>query len=202
MRENIACKESPDPGQLLLHCCPREQVGRSFHSCTRISFDSSPGALWGCPSTPRCTGTLPVLCIPSLPACLPGQAGQPAWERACCLAGTTVLLCRLQRFPQAAARPHADPTCARGSARGHGRSRGSAGDAGAAGRERGHRAAGWAKPGRQRGAKPPGEALDLSLSQSVKLLAQSSLSPGWLCPLRCLLPLRAGLVPMSEPANQ
>lgn len=145
----------------------------------------------------HCQCSAPPPCLPpwaSWPACL---GSEPAvWqEQLCCSAGSSSSL-RQQQWP------HADPTCARGSAQGHGGCQGSAGDAGAAGRERGHRAAGWAKPGRQRGAKPPGEALDQSLSQSVKLLAQSSLSPGWLCPLRCLLPLRAGLVPTSEPANQ
>lgn len=150
MRANLACKEGPDPEQLLLRCHPGQDAGTPFPSCTRSSFDTSPGALPGCPSTHWCTGSPPALLTPrqALRASLGSEAGVRQDQPRCSQA---------QMLPPSTnAVPHAQPTRARGETPRD--VRGDGGDACTAGRE--CRPLGTAQPrqGRRSGAKPPEES--------------------------------------------
>lgn len=179
---------------------PGEHVGRPFLSCTRISFDTSLGAVSGCPSTHWCTGTLPILCTPCLapwaswPACLGSEAA--VWqEQLCCSPGSSA-------SPKHQHWPHAHPPALGGTPRD---TRGAGAvwaDAGATGRERGLLGTAPQAGQSQADKGEPNPQGRLGSEPVPECCVSRTKLPGWLCPLRCLLPLRAGLVPTSEPANQ
>lgn len=87
-------QREPRPWAAAPSLCPGEHEGRPFLSCPRISSDTSLGALSGWPSTPWCTGTLPILCTPCLapwaswPACL--ETEPAVWQKQlCCSPGSS-----------------------------------------------------------------------------------------------------------------
>lgn len=180
-------------------------MGTPFPSCTRSSFDTSPGSLPGCPSTHRCTGTLPALLTPCQPCSPParpcGQAGKRGW----CPAGSAPLLSRLRCWLQAPTLSHTHiPPFGGGGmlgdARGDGAARGRCLHCRQGVQAAGHPAAGSAKP---KGSKIPGGKLcSAPASKGLSSLHKPPRSSGLLCSLRLLRPPRAWLVPKSEPANQ
>lgn len=108
--------------------------GKTLPFPTRISSDTSLGAVSGCPSIHGCLGTLPTL---RTPAWLPGQAGQPAWEASLRLGRNSCAALQPPALPPGTSPGPCSPTCARGpprDTRGAGAARAGAG---AAGRERG-----------------------------------------------------------------
>lgn len=211
-RANLACKEDPDRGQLLLRCHPEKDVGTPFPSCTRSSFDTSPSVLPGCPCTHWCTGRLPALLTPcqpcSPPARLCGQAGQPAWEARLVSGRISPAALHAQMLPpRTNAALHAHPTCAQGEtprdARGDGAARGRCLHCRQGMQAAGHHAAGSAKARQAKQSKIPGGRLcSAPASKGLSSLHKPPQSPGLLCPLHLLRPPRARLVPKSEPANQ
>lgn len=121
--------------------------GKTLPFPTRISSDTSLGAVSGCPSIHGCPGTLPTL---RTPAWLPGQAGQPAWEASLRLGRNSCAALQAPALPPGTSPGPCSPTCARGpprDTRGAGAARAGAGARGQGAWAAGHGAAGRADKG-------------------------------------------------------